>query len=119
MVQLAPFVYLALYSVYMVTSAFVPEEYVFAFDGLLTVSPFFTSSFLVLSRLLKLCRWHKAACLLPTTTNVESYIDSYVITFTQEEIALINTIIGVVSVIFLVLANHHFFNGRRSKATVA
>lgn len=107
--QIAPFVYLALYSLYMICGAFVPDEIVGVADGVMLNSPFATFLFLVLSRLLGLCKWHKAACLIPSASQVEGVVDCYVFQFTQTEIVLINILIGVVSLLFLAKANKRFF----------
>lgn len=111
-VQLAPFAYLVFYVVYMLFGYFASEEALCIADSLLTISPFTTGGMLVASRLFKLCRWHKIACLLPMSSQVEGYIDSFIITFTQEEIIFINTAIGLVSLIFLALAIRHFVYGK-------
>ena len=108
-VRLAPFAYLAFYAAYMLLGCFVSEETLCIADNLLTISPATTGMLLAGSRLFRLCRWHKAACLLPMSSQVEGYIDSFVVTFTQEEIIIINSLIGLTSLIFLVLAYRHFF----------
>lgn len=113
MVQLVPFVYLAFYAIYMIASAFSPEGIIFISDGFLTTSPFVTTCMLFLSRLLKLCRWHKTACLIPSFSQIENVVDSYVFTFTQNEIIILNISIGVASALFLYLANKHFFHDGR------
>ena len=112
-VQLAPFAYLAFYAVYLLTCSFVPDEWLCAADALLFISPVTGGGMLVASRLFKLCRWHKAACLIPFSSQLEGCIDSFVITFTQQEIILINTAIGLAALLFLVLAYKHVFaNGK-------
>lgn len=111
-VQLAPFAYLVFYVAYMLFGYFASEEALCVADSLLTISPATTGMMLAGSRLFKLCRWHKTACLLPMTGQVEGYVDSFIITFTQEEIILINTTIGIISLVFLILAIRHFAHGR-------
>ena len=112
-VQLIPFVYLAFYAVHMIASAFAPEWLVFISDGILTASPFVTTFMLVLSRILKLCNWHKTACLFPSLSQIEGAVDSYLFTFTQNEIIILNILIGAASAAFLILANKHFFHDGR------
>ena len=111
-VQLAPFAYLVFYVAYMLFGYFASEETLCIADSLLTLSPATTGMILAGSRLFRLCRWHKTACLLPMTSQVEGYVDSFIITFTQEEIILINTTIGIISLVFLILAIRHFAHGR-------
>lgn len=112
-VQLAPFVYLVLYAAYMCACAFVPEAVTGATDATLPNSPLVTSVLLLLSRMLKLCRWHKVACLMPVSSQIESFIDGFVFTFTQGEIILINAAIGVSALLFLCLSYKHFFHAGR------
>lgn len=112
-VQLIPFVYLFAYGVYMVASVFASDEIMGLADGILFASPVTTFGMLAASRLLNLCRWHKAACLIPSSSQVEGYIDSYVMTFTQEEVILINIAIGTVAIVFLSLAIRHFVHAAR------
>ena len=111
-VQIAPFVYLAFYSAYLIIGCFSSDALVSLADGVIFSSPFTTTGMLFLSRLLKLCRWHKAACLIPSASHIEGIIDSYLFTFTQNEIILINTALGILSLAFIIRAHRHFFNGR-------
>lgn len=111
-VQLAPFAYLVFYVSYMLFGYFASEEALCVADSLLTISPATTGMMLVGSRLFRLCRWHKTACLLPMTSQVEGYVDSFIITFTQEEIIFINTAIGIISLLFLILSVRHFAYGK-------
>lgn len=111
-VQLAPFAYLAFYVAYMLFGFFASEEALCVADSLLTISPATTGMMLAGSRLFHLCRWHKTACLLPMTSQVEGYVDSFIITFTQEEIIFINTAVGIISLLFLILAIRHFAYGK-------
>lgn len=111
-VQLAPFAYLVFYVAYMLLGYFASEEALCVADSLLTISPATTGFMLIGSRLFRLCRWHKTACLLPMTSQVEGYVDSLIITFTQEEIIFINTAIGIISLLFLILAVRHFAYGK-------
>ena len=108
-VQLAPFAYVLLYALYMLMGSLLPEETLCAIDSVAINSPLVTGGMMVLSKLMNLCRWHKAAVLIPSTSQIEGYIDSFVITFTQEEIFFINLSIGLFSLLFLVLAHKHFF----------
>lgn len=115
-VQLAPFAYLCFYICYMLFGYFASEETLCIADSLLTISPVTAGGMLVASHLFKLCPWHKAACLLPMTSQVEGYVDSFIITFTQEEIIFINTTIGLLALAFLILAIKHFTHARKQPA---
>ena len=77
LVQLAPFAYLVFYAVYILACSFVPDELLSAADAIMFASPATTGGMLVASRLFKLCRWHKAACLIPFSSQLEGYIDEF------------------------------------------
>lgn len=113
LIQLAPFVYLAIYSAYLLLGCIVPDDIVCLADGVMFSSPLATTAMLVLSRALKLCRWHKAACLIPSASQIEGVVDSYLFTFTQTEIVIINILLGVISFAFLIFAKKHFFHDGR------
>ena len=114
-VQLAPFAYLVFYVAYMLFGAFASEETLCLADSVMTLTPITTGGLLACSRLFRLCRWHRIACLLPFSSQVEGYIDSYVFTFTQGEITGINIALGLAALVFLILATKHFTNGRKAK----
>ena len=113
LVQLAPFAYLFVYALYLLFSWFLPEPILGAIDSLVFLSPATSGGFLVLSRLLKLCKWHKAAIMIPLSSQVEGFVDSFLFTFTEFEIIAINVVIGAAAIIFLILANRHFFHDGR------
>lgn len=111
--QLAPFVYLLIYCAILLSESFLPSFVLDWIDVTLFASPAMTAGTLFFSRLLKLCQWHKTACLIPASSQVANFIDGYVITFTQQEVAIINGTILVASVLFLLLSYRHFFDGRK------
>lgn len=116
-VQIVPFVYLVLYILMLLTERFLPENILCIEDMLFAISPMATVGMLGLSRLLRLCAWHKVACLLPTSTHAVNYIDTQLFQFTQYEIITINITLSILSAAFLVAAYIHFFYGRQ-KASV-
>lgn len=111
-VQLAPFAYLVFYAAYLLSSAFVDDTALGFADTMFLVSPITTIGLLVASRLFKLCTWHKVACLLPTSSQVEGFIDNFVFQFTQQEVSLINALLAAVALFFLAAAIRHFAHGR-------
>ena len=113
LVQLAPFAYLLLYSVYLLFSWFLPGSLLGLLDSVVFVSPAASGGMLVLSRILKLCKWHRTAILIPFSSQVEAYVDSFVFTFTENEIVFLNIAIGVTAILFLYFAHKHFFNNGR------
>lgn len=111
-VKALPFIYLIIYVVYIAINTVTWERTIGFMDYLFTISPSVTVCFLCLSRLLKLCAWHKTACVIPLTGQMESYIDSNIVQLTQNEVILINVIIGILVSGFLIMARKHFCNGR-------
>lgn len=84
-------------------------------DNLLD-APLYTTAFLLgFGRLLKLCSWFRASCFLPLTTRLERYIDSFVFQFTQGEIAVLNTVLGILFLLFIYVSFRHFFHAVSKK----
>lgn len=111
-VQLLPFAYLLLLTVYLLSESILSDSIARIADNLLNAPVIAIAIMLGAGRLLKLCNWFKTACLFPLSTKVENYIDSFVFTFTQEEIIFINTAIGIISLLFLILSFRHFAYGK-------
>ena len=107
-VQLMPFVYTGLYLVSISASYVMPEDYIWILDTLFYVSPVIICAFLVLSRLLRLCKWHKTACVLPLLPQIVSFVDYYIIELT-EIAAQVNIILfGTMAVLLLIAAYNVF-----------
>ena len=111
-VQLLPFVYLLLLSVYLLTEYFLPDWALGIADNVLNAPVVAIIGLLGVGKLLKLCAWFRTACLMPILPKIESWVDSFVITFTQEEILCINISIGIIALVFLVAAIRHFAYAR-------
>jgi len=118
-IQWIPFVYLAVYALGTFSETQMSEELLCFRDSIGAVSPAVTIGFLFFSRLLELCRWHKIACLIPMGTPAADYVDCYVIQFTQNEVICLNIIFGIISLVFLILAHHHFFGHGRERTVAA
>ena len=107
-VQLMPFIYTVPYVVSIIASYFLSYDSARIFDTLFYVSPVTVGAFLVLSKLLRLCRWHKTACILPLLPQVVSFIDYYIIELT-EVAAQVNIILfGSMALLLLVAAYNVF-----------
>lgn len=113
-VQIAPFVYLLLLAVYLLGESFLPGWILGLIDNVLDTPVYTTAGLLFFGRLLKLCSWFRTACLLPFTTKIECYIDSFVFSFTQNEIVFINVATAIIILAFIYLAFRHFFHGRKT-----
>lgn len=113
-VQLLPFAYLLLLAVYLLSECVLPAWALGIADNVLNAPVVAIVGMLGAGKLLKLCNWFKTACLLPVATKVESWVDSFIITFTQSEVITINTIIGLICLTYIYLAYRHFFHGTRA-----
>lgn len=110
-VQIAPFAYLLALSLYLLLEGIAPGQLTGLADNVLEAPVSVTLGMLYFGRILKLCRWFRVACLLPAAPKIVGYIDSYLLTFTQGEISVINISLSILFSIFLIRAVHYFFNG--------
>lgn len=115
-VQLLPFVYGFLYVIAILSYIYLPEQISVICDHLLYVSVCVIVYNLILSRILKLCIWHKSACLVPLYPEIISITDYFFdLSSNAEEInmftILFMTITLLVSAYFVFLAPKQ--NGRR------
>ena len=114
-VQIAPFAYLLFLAAYLLGESLMPDWMLRVSDNLLD-APLYTTAFLLgFGRLLKLCSWFRASCFLPFTTRLENYIDSFIFQFTQNEIAIVNTMLGILFLLYIYLAFRHFFHANAEK----
>lgn len=103
-----PFLYASLYIAALVAYMFVSEPIMQMLDTLFYVSPVVIIGNLILSRILKLCSWHKVACVLPFFPQINIFIDSYIYEFSvRAELAHIIMVISM-SVLLLVAAYNVF-----------
>jgi len=76
-VKLLPFVYVFAYVVCAVAFFFVGDETQTVLDMLFYVSPLQIAFLLILSKVFKLCKWHKLECSLPLLSQVFVLIDTF------------------------------------------
>lgn len=113
-VQLFPFVYLVASALYLIFGSLVGDKLLSIIDSVLYQPSVAPVVLIVLSRVFKLCRWHKVACILPSSTRLETIVDTYLFQFTETEIVLINIILGIIFLAFIYSAFKHFFlHGRK------
>ena len=107
-VQILPFIYTGLYLVTMVLYLFVPESVCQILDALFYASPVVILGFLVESKILKLCKWHKTACALPLLPQAIVLTDSFIVSLTKYE-AYIAIITPILLCALLLLAAYNVF----------
>lgn len=106
--QVIPFVYSMLYIITLVTYNLFGDEMKTVLDMLFYVSPVAILSFLVLSRVLHLCKWHRSACIIPLIPQIVSFFDYYIISFEEVYVHVFNGTIIVMSILLLVAAYNVF-----------
>lgn len=115
-VQLVPFAFLAVYVIVLLIWCFIPDRVESMIETALYVSPAMTITMLFLSKHLKLCKYHKIACSLPTSTQILDAIDNYVITFTWTELVILYSLFGAFCILFLYQSHKIFFGNGRKEA---
>ena len=84
-------------------------------ENLLSTPVYAVAGMLLVGRWLKLCSWFRTACVLPFTAKVEGYVDAFVYTFSQNEVVLVNVVLGATFLLFIYLAFRHFFHANAEK----
>lgn len=108
-VQILPFIYSAISIILLAVYNIVPEGVQMILDTLFYVSPVTIVAFLLLSKLLHMCKWHKTACVLPVVPQAVSLTDYYIINLTIPEVWVANSLIIVMSALLLIAAYKVFF----------
>lgn len=108
-VQILPFVYSALYVILLATYQFIPEPFQSTMDNLFYVSPVCMVAFLVLSKTLRLCKWHKTACIIPFIPQVVNFIDCHVLMLCKNAATVFNVTLITMVALLLVSAYKVFF----------
>ena len=108
-VQILPFVYSFFYILSLVMYLICDESALRILDTLFYVSPIVVCAFLVESHILKLCKWHKAACILPILPQAIVLTDAYIVELTSIEAQIAIIIPIVLSVLLLIAAYNVFF----------
>lgn len=107
-VQVFPFIYSLLYIVALITYNYVSEEAQTMMDSLLYVSPICMAAFLVMSKILRMCRWHRTACVIPAVPLVVNFIDYYVVSFSETFVNVFNYMVAAMCALLLVAAYNVF-----------
>lgn len=104
-VKIIPFALTALYTICIIAYFFVSDEAQTWLDMLFFVSPSMIVSLLVLSRIFKLCKWHRTECVLPILPQCIVLLDMYVPL--SEIAAQVN--VAVVSTLFILSVLNAYF----------
>lgn len=115
--RVLPFAYLAVFAVISIGSGLMSERFASIVDCILFISPLASAVLLLLSGALGMCNWHRAACLLPYSSRVVTFIDTNLVTLTQNELTVINIAIGLLTAFFIFLAFRHFLCRTTSSKT--
>ena len=107
-VQLAPFIFAAVYTGIFALYNFASEDMLTILDMMFYISPIVIIAHLIYSRILELCIWHRIACLIPIIPQLMNLIDSYAI-FSINGAILSNVAICLMLILFLVSAYKVFF----------
>jgi len=108
-VQILPFIYSSLYIAVLLLYNHASDNTLLVLDSLFYVSPVVIISFLLLSRVLRLCCWHKTACVVPAIPQAVNMIDYFVISFEDVYASAFNYMILAMVLLLLVAAYKVFF----------
>lgn len=108
-VQIAPFVYSAIYILVISVYSFASDDILSLLDTLFYVSPFLVCFHLVYSKILHFCKWHRTACVVPLVPQIVNIIDYYVISFSEVEAFIFTLMIISMTTILIVSAYNVFF----------
>jgi len=108
-IKAVPYISLLIYCVYLVLSCGSNEKLLNIFDIIYGYSIGVCLLFLLMSRTLELCSWHRIACVIPTTSMIVSFVDDYIFPFAFDEICMINISILIMVVCYLIWSFFHFF----------
>ncbi len=109
-VQVLPFAYTSLYIAALSLYLFADEGVLTALDTLFYVSPVVVLAFYWESRILELCKWHRAACLLPLIPLAEVLVDLFLWEFPIWVVYLHGFVIVLMSALLLVAAYKVFLS---------
>lgn len=120
-VQIAPFAYTSFYIIILFVYPACSENVLSVLDTLFYVSPLVVGWFLVESRILRLCRWHKTACVLPLIPQIFVFVDYHIVRLTKTEFYVHYAMLVGMSILLLISAFNVFlkpkYNGRKETSS--
>ena len=108
-VQILPFVYSSTYIVLILLENHISGDTKYILDSLFYVSPVMIVCFLLLSRVLRLCKWNKTACIIPAIPQFVSLVDYYIISLEDVYVYTFNFVLAGMVALLLVAAYKVFF----------
>lgn len=111
-VQIYPFVYTMLYALCMLGYLVGSDMLSCALDQLFYTSPISVLFALILSRSLKLCKWHKLECVLPMIPLIHLVVDTYLVSLSNVS-AIVN--VGTIIVLCILSLVNAYFVFRKPK----
>ena len=107
--QFLPFIYTSLYIVTLLIYPVISDQAAIFLDSLFYISPAFMVGMLIMSRLLHLCKWHRAACVIPLISQIPVFIDQYIISLSQVEAIIANSAVVIMAILLIIAAYNVFF----------
>lgn len=106
LVKWFPFIYTAIFIITMCAYYWISEDVANTLDTILYTSPMFMLFTLILSRILKLCKWHRLQCCLPLYPIILVGIDNYLIHINRVTTGFL--IASVIALCVITLINAYF-----------
>ena len=103
-----PFIYVAIYVVTLIIYHHASGDVLWILDTLFYVSPMTVACFLVLSKVLRLCKWHRRAVCLPLIPQAVNFLDYYVVDLSEVAVHVNFCIIITMAILLLVAAYNVF-----------
>ena len=108
-VQIIPFIYVAIYIVVLIVYYYASEDLLWIADTLFYASPMTVAAFLILSKLLRLCKWHRRAVALPLIPQAVTILDYYIVDLSEVAVKVNFCIVLSMAIILLIAAYNVFF----------
>lgn len=114
-VQVSPFAYTLLYIIILFLYPRCKESVLNTLDTLFYVSPLMVAMFLIESKVLKLCKWHKTACVIPIIPQVFVFVDRHIIRLTAIEVRMHYWLLFSMSILLLIAAYNVFLKPKHNE----
>lgn len=114
-VQVFPFVYAVLFILLYGSYSFITNETIrFVIDYSFFVSPIVVFAHYIYSRMLRMCVWHRIACLLPVLTQIVDVLDTFVVSISRNgmTITVVTIIVSMIIYGFAIYGTFFSTDGR-------